>query len=395
MPRRLNRLRVISAAVALGFAALTVLQLVLAGQALQSAAKDTQQLIRVQNIKVHLLRADALATNAFLIGGLESPEQREAYDTSLHEAARAIPEAAEAQPLDRSVLVELNHVIVEYAEGMAQARATNRQRLPVGAGYLRAASSELRDRGVVLVDALVTANTERAQRSIGAHMPLLMALPAVTALVVFGLLNQWIARRFKRRINTGLAGAAAVTLAVGLAATLLSAAQAGTNAQLRGTDYATAVSGAEIRSNANAAKADESLRLISRGSGQAYETDWQDHADQVTAALAHAALRQAPEHRWQGYLEGHRRVIELDDRGQWDDAVALATSRAEDAPTMHFSDFDAGMEELVTAGAGRASETLLAGRPWFVVMSILTVLGGFAAAALAWRGVSVRLKEYA
>lgn len=395
MPRRLNRLRIISAAVALGFSAWTLLQLVVAGQALHSAAQDTQQLIRVQNVKVHLLRADALATNAFLIGGLESPEQREAYDTSLDEATRAIVAAAEAQTLDRAVLGELNQVIVEYAEGMAQARATNRQQLPVGAGYLRAASSQLRDRGVVLVDALVAANTERAQRSIGAHKPPLMALPAVIALVVFGLLNQWIARRFKRRINTGLAGGAAIILAVGVAATLLSEFQASANAELRDTDYATAVLGAEIRSDANAAKTDESLRLISRGSGQAYEIAWQDHADQVAAALAHTALGRAPEHRWQGYLDGHRRVVELDDRGRWDDAVALATSRAEDAPTMHFSGFDAGMEELVKAGAGRASETLLAGRPWFDVMAVVTVLGGLAAAALAWRGVSARLMEYA
>ena len=117
----------------------------------------TEQLVRVQNIKVHMLRADALATNAFLVGGLEAPEVREKYTESLTAASRTIAEAAEAQPLDGAVLAELNQVLIDYAEGMAQARATNRQGLPVGAGYLRASSAELRDRGVTLVDALYEA----------------------------------------------------------------------------------------------------------------------------------------------------------------------------------------------------------------------------------------------
>lgn len=395
IPRQLRRIRLVSVVVALTFAGLTLLQLLLAGQALQSAAKDTQQLVRVQNIKVHLLRADALATNAFLVGGLEAPEQRENYDRSLGHATHAIAEAAEAQPLDRDVLVELNQVIVDYAEGMAQARSTNRQGLPVGAGYLRASSSELRDRGVVLVDALVAANTERAGNSLNAHLPLLMALPALAALVIIALINRWIARRFKRHINTGLAGAALVILLVGIAATALSAVQAGTNAGLRDADYATAVNGSEARSAANAAKTNESLRLISRGSGQAYETAWQEQADRVTAALKRSELRSAPTDPWETYLEGHGRVVALDEQGDWDAAVALATNREPGAPTTVFGSFDAGMEDLVTQAAGRTSSTLLGGRIAFILVSVLAVLGGLLAAGLAWRGVTARLEEYA
>ena len=49
---------------------------VLAWQANRAAADNTEQLVRVQNIQSTLFRADALATNAFLIGGLEPPAQR-------------------------------------------------------------------------------------------------------------------------------------------------------------------------------------------------------------------------------------------------------------------------------------------------------------------------------
>ena len=54
---------------------MTALQLALSWQANRTAADDTDQLIRVQGIKTTLLRADALATNAFLIGGLEPAER--------------------------------------------------------------------------------------------------------------------------------------------------------------------------------------------------------------------------------------------------------------------------------------------------------------------------------
>lgn len=394
MPRQLGRVRLMSLLVVLAFAALTAFQLILAAESLQTAAKDTAQLVRVQNIKVHMLRADALATNAFLIGGLEPPEQREQYDLSLAAVTRGIAEAAEAQPLDRDVLIELNQVIVDYAEGMAQARATNRQGLPVGAGYLRASSTELRQHGVLLVDALVTANTERASRSLGAQIPVLVALPAIAALVALGLMNQWLARRFHRRINTGLAAAAAVVLVLGIAAFVVSLLQAGANSDLRSGAYATAVKGSEARSDANAAKTNESLRLVARGSGQAYEQAWQQFSGDVTTALKESALADAPRADWDRYLQGHNEVVRLDEGGDWDGAVAVATHRADGTPTTAFAAFDDGMERMITAAADRTAATLRAGVPAFYVVTVVTILGGVAGAGLAWRGVTARLKEY-
>ena len=47
---------------------------------LSRAEASARQLIRVQKIQTDLLTADATATNAFLIGGLERPAQRATYD---------------------------------------------------------------------------------------------------------------------------------------------------------------------------------------------------------------------------------------------------------------------------------------------------------------------------
>src|SRR6476661_5237107 len=48
--------------------------------AVERAANNTEQVVRVQSIHVDLLRADAVATNAFLVGGLESPDSRLKYE---------------------------------------------------------------------------------------------------------------------------------------------------------------------------------------------------------------------------------------------------------------------------------------------------------------------------
>lgn len=394
IPRQLARFRLVAVGLAFLFAALTAAQLILSDEALRAAAKDTEQLVRVQDIKVNLLRADAVATNAFLVGGLEPPEQRAVYDESLSTATRGITEAAHAQPLDAAVLAELNQVLVDYTASMAEARAYNRQGLPVGAGYLRSSSAELRDRGVALVDALVDANTARAEASLDRQFPVLVALPGVAALVVLVVLNQWIARRFRRRVNTGLAGAFAAILLLTILAVALSAAQANENTHLRSNSYATAVTAADARSAANAAKSNESLRLISRGSGQAYETAWGQDAEVVHQAYAAPEFRDVARADWDDYVRGHQEIVALEDGGDWDDAVALATSRDANSPTTVFSRLDTTLQQTIADSAENTARTLTSGSAPFLVAAVLTVLGGLLAAGLGWRGVTARLKEY-
>ena len=111
---------------------------------LYRAESDTAQLIRVQQIQTNLLTADATATNAFLVGGLEPPAQRAAYDQALSTTGSLITDAAQAQPADAEALAAVNQQVVSYAAAIEQARANNRQNLPVGSQYLRSASSELR-----------------------------------------------------------------------------------------------------------------------------------------------------------------------------------------------------------------------------------------------------------
>lgn len=131
VPRLLNRWQVLAVAACLLFAALTAGLQVLSWNANRAAADNTEQLVRVQNIQSTLFRADALATTAFLVGGLEPPEQRQAYDDAIDQVTRQIADAAEAQPADREVLAALNAAVNDFTSTNVQARDYNRQGYPV------------------------------------------------------------------------------------------------------------------------------------------------------------------------------------------------------------------------------------------------------------------------
>jgi len=129
---------------------------------LTRAEADTAQLVRVQQIQTNLLTADATATNAFLVGGLEPAAQRAQYDSALTTTSAMIAQAADAQPADAEALAALNQQVLAYAGAIEQARANNRQGLPVGAQYLRSASAQLRAEALPIADNLVAANVARS-----------------------------------------------------------------------------------------------------------------------------------------------------------------------------------------------------------------------------------------
>jgi hypothetical protein len=392
-PAALGRLRVLAAVVVLVATAVSAVLLVLGWDANRSAAADTEQLIRAQAIKTDLLRADALATNAFLVGGLESAAQRSAYDDALTAVTEGIAAAAEAQPADQQVLARLNTAVLEYASTMELARANNRQGLPVGSAYLREASSGLRATALPLTDALVTANAARAESSMSGQHPWLLLLPAVLAVVLLFLVNRWIAARFRRHVNVGLAVAALAVVGAGVVAVAAAGTRAGDNDIVRQGSYAVVVDGAAARTAGNDAKASESLRLIARGSGQAFEDAWTAAAAEVDDALG-VAGDATVRAQWQTYVERHGQVVGLDEDGRWDDAVALATTTGPEGTTGAFTEFDTSMAQVVSDAAASATSSLRGGT-WVLLAAagLWVVLGGLAAGA-AWRGVSVRLGEY-
>ena len=361
---------------------------------LSRAKADTAQLIRIQKIQSNLLSADATATNAFLVGGLEPSAQRAVYDQALSSTSSLIVEAAQAQPADAAALSALNQEVVSYAATIEQARANNRQGLPVGAQYLRNASAELRSTALPILDNLVSSNAARAADDMDARVGYLLPVISLLALVGVVIGQVWLARRFKRTINVGMLASAAVLLILTVGG-LIAAQQLGsTLSSISNGSFAAVNTAADARIDANNAKSNESLTLIARGSGQAFEDAWKSSADAVSGNLQRLGERPELVTQWQAYTDVHGKIRDLDDGGRWDKAVALATGSAPDSSNTVFGTFDQNLAGHLDEVSQEASSSLANEQPAMVVGAILILLGGLAAAFLGRWGVAARLKEY-
>jgi len=378
-----------------------------AGQAFRSAdgalgraASNSDQLVRVQAIQTNVVQADADATNAFLVGGLEPADQRTDYTEAVASASRLVAEAAEHQPADGNALGALNQSLLTYTSSVEQARANNRQALPVGAQYLRGASAELRADALPLLTNLGEANDNRVTQEFdrAARAALWLLVPGLIALAVLGLSLVWLAKRTRRYVNLPLAAAALlvlVTVALGTLG-LLSVKQS-VDATRDGV-YAATLSTAQARIAGFDAKSNESLTLIARGSGASFEKAWQASSAAVTDQVARLGENPASAGRsplpWPGYADVHREIRGLDDNGDWEGAVNLATGEDSGSGNATFAEFDTASDGQLAALSAQTAQQLDDTGGWLPLAGVLGVLAGVVAALCAWWGVSMRLEEY-
>ncbi len=389
-PRLLNRWQLVGMSVAIVFGVLSALLQFVGYQADGRAAADTAQLGRVQKIQSTLLSADALATNAFLVGGLEDPEQRAKYDVAIASVLEEIAEASRAQEADLKVLKALNVAVTTYATSVAQARANNRLGYPIGAEYLSSASNELRATAIPILDALVAANTDRAEDSMTGQHPFWLLLVGLLALAALFVLNRQLAQAFRRRLNKGLVVAGVIVLGVTVVTVLAAFVRDSSNDSLREGEFAAAVSLANTRTAANDAKAIESLRLIKRGSGADAEKKWQAAKEKVDQGLARADA----DADWEAYVERHQALVALDDGGNWERAKNLATTADPEGTTVPFQDFDRATAAEAEKQSEIAVDDLDSGRWLARAFSGLTVLLGVVAAVAVARGIGERRREF-
>jgi hypothetical protein len=347
-----------------------------------------------------VVQADADATNAFLVGGLEPPAQRADYAAAIASASQLIAEAAQNQPADGRALGALNQSLVAYTAEIEQARANNRQALPIGAQYLKDASAHLRSDALPLLKNLGDANTQRVTLEFdnAGQASLWLVTFGVLALLVLVLGLVWLARRTRRYVNVPMAGAALivlVTLVVGLVGL------AGVTRQVSSTRdgaYAATLSTAKARIAGFDAKSNESLTLIARGSGAAFEKAWKASDATVRTELGHLGANPASSDLqplpWAPYASVHQQIRTLDDSGDWDGAVRLATGTAAGTGNATFATFNKTSGTQLDTLSQQTSTQLDQAGGWLPFAGVVGVLAGLLAAILAWWGVSLRLEEY-
>jgi len=399
-PGRLRILALAAVAVSLIFAFGAYSALASADDSLGRGGANAAQLVRVQAIHTNLVRADADATNAFLVGGLEPADQRTSYTSAVGQASRLIADAAKAQPADGAALGALNDSLLTYAGLIEQARATNRQALPVGAQYLRVASSGLRTDTLPILDALVEANKARVVAELdsaaGASAALIASGVLSLLILVGGML--WLARRTHRYVNPPLAAATAAILVTLVVGAIALGAVGSRVDDIRKGSYAATLATATARIAAFDAKSNESLTLIARGSGSAFEKAWLKSSKTVTDQSAKAAALTSDAKSlgalWTAYADTHKSIRKADDGGQWENAVRQATGQGAKTANATFDAFDIRSKAVLSSSSTAASESLAAPRAWLPFAAWLGLLVGLAAAVSAWWGVSLRLEEY-
>lgn len=358
--------------------------------------------------------ANATATSGFLSGGVEPIGVRDRYLADVAEATDALSVAAQGSPTGRGAdaLSRLSAGLPVYTGLVETARVYNRQGFPLGAAYLREASTLAQEQLLPAAQELYQAEAARLgddQRATAGFAWLPFGLLVVTVLaLVAGQFSLY--RRTNRVLNLGLVPAtvAALVATTWLAFATASSARHSEAGYDDGTAQVDLLS--EARTLALRARADESLTLVARGEGDEFDTRFNSTmddlagadgepgmldraADRVDQPTTQAAVQDATD-ALRAWIATHVRLREADSGGRYDEAVAMAVGTAPDSTGVLSTSVDRslsaaiGQANIRSADQAGHARTALGGVPVGVV--VLMALSATGAAV----GVHLRLSEY-
>jgi hypothetical protein len=416
-PGRLRLVAVFLIVSAIVFAVLAVSAESARHDAVQSVATDTEPLlVTTENLYGSLSDADATAATTFLTGGMEAPARRERYASDLRAAgaglvtlARQTGDSTQTRAAVRTLVTQLP----VYSGQVETARADNRQGFPVGAAYLRQASTLMRTQLLPAANRLYGIEARRLSGDYGsgASTANLLAVIAVVC-ALLGLLvfvQVYIARRTHRMFNVpiALATALVVVLGVWMIVGLTSEQDALGRAQRTGSDPVQVLSAARIL--ILRAQGDEGLALAARGGDEPSLADFEAVAHRLGAAsqpgtllgeaarMARGTTSAAGTERLSAnfarYQAIHRMIVAMETNGRFNGAVRLAVgSSARELPLSDTLNSDlvgqiSAAQRRFGNAAGDARSAL--GGLWLAIPLLSVVLAG-----LALYGVLQRLGEY-
>jgi hypothetical protein len=285
-----------------------------------------------------------------------------------------------------------------YADEVGTARADNRLGLPLGAAYLREASTLLRDTLLPAAGDIYT----RESALLTSSSAQATGLPLVVVTVLAGLgigyvlvrSSRWLARHTHRVVNYGLllAGLAGLVSLVWLAGAFTVGRADLLHAQQQGSVPAQAFARAEVA--ALQAHADESLTLIDNSGEDSYQTDFVTQEKLLGPGpgtlLAATGSRQA-EAQAQAWYQAHKTLRQQDGAGNHTGAV---TSAQTGSAAQAFSQLSATLSEGITTHQATFVSSARSGRDAFTGLAIGMVVAALVmVAGCAW-GLTRRLAEY-
>ncbi|MEV7089643.1 hypothetical protein AB0O07_27775 [Streptomyces sp. NPDC093085] len=414
-----GRLRIIGAALALlvvAFGAVTAWEVSDRHGAADDVVSRSQPLSAdAADIYRSLADADAATTSGFLAGGQEPAKVRKRYEEDIKEASELLIKAATHTAVDSESgrqIQTINEGLPRYTGLVEQARANNRQGLPLGGAYLRYANEQMTRELLPAAEKLYAAETDRLARdNDDARLwPYLSLAVGVVALGVLGWAQRRNYRRTNRVFNQGLlaATAGATVLLLWLAAGQTVARTELNNAQTQGQRSLKVLNDARISSLK--ARANENLTLVARGAvltadgkNDKYETDYATGMKELTTALGEAkkladnsaggrpvneALSAVSQWR-----ERHASVREADQAGDYGAAVERAIG-AKGSTGDSFDQVDRALSGALAQEQKEFDAAASAGRNALTGLAAGAAVLALVAAAGAILGIGRRLSEY-
>jgi hypothetical protein len=292
------------------------------------------------------------------------------------------------------------------------ARADNRLGFPLGAAYLREASSLMR--GTLLPAARNVSEQANGQLSAASGkatgLPLALVLLVVAGVVGYALFRaqRWLYRHTQRVFNPGLVLASVAAL-VSVLWLVIALGVARANL-LQARDHGSAPVAALARADTAAlrARADESLTLIDAGGDDSFQADFltvqrnlgPGPGTLLTAAVTAArgspgaGAAAAAATAATGWYAAHRTVRSLDDNGKHIQAVQQVTTPGFDHSGTLFARLDDSLTRAIAADQAVFRANAIAGRNAFIGMEVGVIVLALIMAAGCARGLSKRLAEY-
>jgi len=371
-----------------------------------------------QQIYHDLSDANDAAATAFLAGGLQPQPLVDRYDNDLAAAGKAI-EKATALGGGSPALATLSARLPVYAGEIGTARADSRLGYPLGAAYLREASTRvMNDQLLPAAQRLYTEDNAKLTSTSAQATGLPLMLVTLAAALVLGYTlyrtSAWLSRRTHRVLNPGLliaAGAGVISL-LWLAVVFTGADLNLQAARSGGAVPVQALAQADI--TALQAHADESLTLIDDTGDDSYQADYVTQlkrlgpgpGTELTAAQSAAAgsaaaadVNQAVR-RAQAWNQAHAALRKTDDDGNHQYAVdsALGNPGPGVPPGAtagaQFTALSTAMTSAISADQKAFSTSANAGGNMYTGLeAAIIVLSLAMAGGCAW-GLSRRLMEY-
>jgi hypothetical protein len=375
-------------------------------------AQTIPSITQAYSIQGTLSDADRAAANAYLAGGAEAPGPHQRYERDLTVLNRELVRAAARGAGDGSAVAQvdsINSQVSTYVQMVEQARAANRQNLPIGAAYLRLASTLVHRPGTGILastEALAAIDSQQLARQDLALELTSIALGAyaVVGLTLLGLLVRtqlFLRQRFRRRRSQPLLAAIAVLLIVSAVVGVAAARTAHGLLVAEGQAYPRLVALYLARTLGNDANANESLFLIAHGNGdpspfvaetkrlEALLTDEVRMA--ATDAERTAALR--AQGAFRAVMVADASIEAQVSQNQYDSAVTLALGSGPGQLGAAFADLDAALGACIAMVQAEFDGAMGEAQPW-PVLHFAIPAAVIAIVLLTLRSLQPRIDEY-